>query len=139
MKPCDDVRMQNDTFVRRQLQHHGTKLLNLYTKYLLKSYHKNLETKTQNLDFRKLAPNVPILFNEKPTGSKYSYVTFRFAVIEELKYCRGNNDYPRTIIARTLERGKIIRRSVRPDDCMLLNTEGHIGDISSKEILELEN
>ena len=139
MKPCDDVRMQNDTFVRRQLQHHATKLLNLYTKYLLKSYHKNLETKPQNFDFRKLAPNVPILFNAKPTGSKYSYDTFRFAVIDELKYGRGNSDYPRTIIVRTFNRGKIIKRSVRPEECMLLNTEGNIGDISSKEILELES
>ena len=60
-------------------------------------------------------------------------------VIDELKYGRGKDDYPRTIIVRTLDREKVIKRSVRPEECMLLNTEGHIGDISSKEILELEN
>ena len=48
------------------------------------------------------------------------------------------SDYPRTIIVRTFNRAKIIKRSVRPEDCMLLNTGKNIGDISSKEILELE-
>ena len=89
MQPCDDIRMQSDAFVRRQLQYHASKLLNLYTKYLLQSYHKNLETKPQNFDFRKLAPNVPILFNSKPTGSKYFFDNFRFSVIDELEYGRG--------------------------------------------------
>ena len=139
MQPCDDIRMQSDTFVRRQLQQHASRLLYLYTKYLLQSYHKNLESKPQNFDYRKLAPNLPISFNAQPTGSKYSYNTFRFAVVDELRYGRENNDYPRTIIVRTLDRGKMIRRSVRLEDCMLLNTEGHIGDISSEEIIKLEN
>ena len=139
MQPCDDARMQSDTFIRRQLQHHASRLFILYAKYLLESYHKSLQSKPQNFDYRKLAPNIPILFNSQPTGSKYSYNTFRFAVVDELRYGRKNNDYPRTIIVRTLDRGKVIRRSVRPEDCMLLRTEGHIGNISSEEILKLES
>ena len=86
-----------------------------------------------------MASNVLILFNAQPNGSKYSNKTFRFAVVDELRYGRENNDYPRTIIVLTLDRGKVIMRSVRPEDCMLLKTEGHIGDISSEEIIELEN
>ena len=86
-----------------------------------------------------MAPDVLILFNAQPTGSNYSYNTFRFAVVDELRYGRGNNDYPGTMIVRTLDRGKVIRRSVRPEDCMLLKTEGHIGDISSQEIIKSES
>ena len=92
MQSCQDKRMESDAFVRRQLQYHATRLLNLYTKYLLQSYHMNLETKPQNFDYRKLASNVPILFNSKPTGSKYSYDTFRFAVADELKYGRKQEE-----------------------------------------------
>ena len=139
MQSCQDKRMESDAFVRRQLQYHATRLLNLYTKYLLQSYHMNLDSKPQNFDYRKLASDVPILFNSKPTGSKYSYDTFRFAVVDELKYGRRGSDYPRAVIVRTLDRGKVIKRSVRPEECMLLSTEGKIGNISSKEILDLEN
>ena len=99
----------------------------------------NLENKPQNCDYRKLALNVPILFNSKPTGSRYSHDTFRFAVVDELKYGRRGSDYPRAVIVRTLHRGKVIKRSIRPGDCMVLCTEGEIGKISSKEISDLEN
>ena len=85
MQSSHDNRMESDAFVRRQLQYHASRLLNLYTKDLLQSYHKNLNSKPQNLDYKKLASDVPILFNSKPTGSNYSFDTFRFAVVDQLR------------------------------------------------------
>ena len=139
MQSSQDKRMESDAFVRRQLQYHASRLLTLYTKYLLQSYHKNLNSKPQNLDYKKLASDVPILFNSKPTGSNYSYDTFRFAVVDELRYGRRDSDCPRAVIVRTLHRGKVIKRSIRPENCMVLCTEGEIRKISSKEISDLEN
>ena len=139
MQSSYDERMENDAFVRKQLQYHASRLLNLYTKYLLQSYHKNLNSKPKNLDYKKLASDVPILFNSKPTGSNYSYDTFRFAVVDELRYGRSGSDYPRAVIVRTLHRRKVIKRTVRPEDCIILCTEGEIGKISSKEISDLGN
>ena len=139
MQSSYDERMENDAFVRKQLQYHASRLLNLYTKYLLQSYHKNLNSKPQNLDYKKLALDVPILFNSKPTGTKYSFDNFHFAVVDELRYGRNSSDYPRAIIVRTLNRGKVIKRSVRPEDTIVLCTEVEIGKISSQEISELGN
>ena len=76
MKPCDDVRMQNDTFVRRQLQHHATKLLNLYTKYLLKSYHKNLETKPQNFTLENELQMYPFYSMQNPLAQNTPMIYF---------------------------------------------------------------
>ena len=139
MQSSYDERMENDAFVRKQLQYHASRLLNLYTKYLLQSYHKNLNSKPQNLDYKKLALDVPILFNSKPTGTKYFFDNFHFAVVDELRYGRNSSDYPRAIIVRTLNRGKVIKRSVRPEDTIVLCTEVEIGKISSQEISELGN
>ena len=94
MQSSHDKRMESDAFVRKQLQYHASRLLNLYTKYLLQSYHKNLNSKPQNLDYKKLALDVPILFNSKPTGTKYSFDNFHFAVVDELRYGRNGSDYP---------------------------------------------
>ena len=93
----------------------------------------------KNHDYKKLTLDVPILFNSKPTGTKYSFDNFHFAVVDELKYGRNSSDYPRAIIVRTLHRGKVIKRSVRPEDTIVLCTEGEIGKISSQEISELGN
>ena len=140
MQSSYDERMQNDAFVRKQLQYHASRLINLYTKYLLQSHHKNLNAKPQNHDYKKLTLDVPILFNSKPTGTKYSFDNFHFAVVDELKYGRNTtSDYPRAIIVRTLHRGKVIKRSIRPEDTIVLCTEGDVGKISSQEISELGN
>ena len=98
-----------------------------------------LLTVTQNHDYKKMTLDVPILFNSKPTGTKYSVDNFHFAVVDELKYGRNTSDYPRAIIVRTLHRGKVIQRSVRPEDTIVLCTEAGIGKISSQEISELGN
>ena len=89
MQSSYDERMQNDAFVRKQLQYHASRLINLYTKYLLQSHHKNLNAKPQNHDYKKLTLDVPILFNSKPTGTKYSFDNFHFAVVDESKYGRN--------------------------------------------------
>ena len=64
---------------------------------------------------------------------------FRFAVIDQLKFGRGNTDYPRSLVVRTFERGKVIKRTIRPEDCILLNTEGEVGVITPDEIMKLES
>ena len=95
--------------------------------------------KPLNFEYRKLTPNKPILFNSKPTGVRFAYDTFKFAVIDQLKFGRSNTDYPRSLIVRTFERGKVIKRTIRPEDCVLLNIEGEVRAITPDEIMRLES
>lgn len=78
-----------------------------------------------------------MLFNPKRTGVKYGYKLFHFGVICGIKL-RRNSDYPCTIVVRTFERGKIIRKSIRPEDIMILETKGDLGPIESEEIESLK-
>ena len=114
------------------LKAHSSRILELYAKHLLQSYHKKFDSSCKSLEFDHFKINYPILFNQKRTGIRYSYKLFSFGVIQEVKKHRGS-EYPRTIIVRCMERNRIVLKAVRPEDCMLLQTQGDIGLISSPE------
>ena len=129
--------MGDNSYVMTLLKSHSTKILHLFSKYILESYHRKIDDKGQRYEYRKLKVDQPVSFNPKQTGVKYSYKLFNFGVVNGIKL-RRNSDYPRTIIVRTFERGKIIRRSVRPKDIMILETNGDLGPIKSEEIVTLQ-
>ena len=125
------------TQVMMILKAHSSRILELYAKHLLQSYHKKCDSSCKSLEVNHFKINCPILFNQKRTGIRYSYKLFSFGVIQEVKKHR-DSEYPRTIIVRCMERGRIVLKAVRPEDCMLLQTQGDIGFISSSDILDLE-
>ena len=136
MRTQFDAKVGDNTYVMTLLKAHSTKILNLFTKYLLESYHRKVDCRGESLEYEKLKLGEPVLFNPKRTGVKYSYKLFHFGVIDEIKP-RRNSTYPRTIVVRTCERGKIIKRSVRPEDVMVLESKGGITPIESGEIKSL--
>ena len=119
------------------LKTHSSKILELYAKYLVQSYHKRVDSSCKSLELKNFKVNSPVLFNQKRTGVRYSYKLFNFGVIQEIKTHR-NSPYPRTLLIRCMERGVIVLKAVRPEDCMLVNTQGDIGLISSSDIINLE-
>ena len=137
MRTSFDSKMGDNSYVMTLLKSHSTKILQLFSKYILESYHRKVDDKGQSYEYRKLKMDQPILFNPRRTGVKYSYKLLSFGVVDEIKL-RRNSDYPRTVIVRTFERGKIIRRPVRPEDIMILETNGNLGHIKSEEIETLQ-
>ena len=105
----------------------------LYVKYLLKGYHKKVDTSCKALEPDHFKVGAPVLFNQKRTNVIYLYRLFNFGVIHEVRLHR-NSSYPRTILVRCFERGKIIIKATRPEDMMLLKTEGDIGFITDSDI-----
>lgn len=50
----------------------------------------------------------------------------------------GNSTCPKNIIRWRMERGQIVVKAVRAEDCMLLQTEVNVGYVSSAEISNLD-
>lgn len=95
MRTHFDAKIGDNSYIMTLLKAHSTKILNLFTKYLLESYHRRVDSRGKSLEYEKLKLGEPVLFNPKRTGVKYSYKLFHFGVIDEMRL-----NYVGTLITR---------------------------------------
>ena len=77
-----------------------------------------------------------MLFNQKRTNVTHAYKLFNFGVVNEIHYHRNSNS-PRTLILRCYDHNKIINRALRPEDTLIIKTEGDLGFISNEDLKNL--
>ena len=66
----------------------------------------------------------------------HSYRLFDLGVVSEILFHR-NSDSPRTPVLRCYDHNKIIPKALRPEDTIIINTQGSIGFISNEELKNL--
>ena len=100
---------------------------------MLQSYHKKVDISCQALKPGDFKVGMPVFFNQKRTNVVHSFRLFNLGVIHEIRRHR-NSVAPRTLILRCTERNKIITRALRPEDTLIINTQGDIGLISDADL-----
>ena len=114
----------------------STKILNLYFKYLIQSYHMKSDTLCRLLKPDQFQVGMSVLFNQKRTNVTHSYRLFYLGVVSEILYHR-NSDSPRTFMLRCYDHNKIITKALRPEDTLIINSQGSIGFIYNEDLKNL--